>query len=155
MLRWLIGIILGEIICESLNWQHIQRWKITIVGANWQLFRLKRIAKCPYFILSTLNVKFYWFVMKIKKILLPIWWYNRGLFPLGNKCFGVFFLNGLKFTHCFIWIWICYFMFRFIYVVTPSISNPLFHQNSIHCSFNLCILFDDIIVCLTLYYWYL
>ena len=61
MLRWLIGIILGEIICESLNWQHtcIQRLKITILGANWQLFRLERIAKCSYFILSTQNIKFH------------------------------------------------------------------------------------------------
>ena len=54
-----IGIILGEIICESSNWQHIQRLKITILGANWQLFRLERIAKCSYFILSTQNIKFY------------------------------------------------------------------------------------------------
>ena len=64
-MRWLIGIILGEIICESSNWQHIQRLKITILGANWQLFGLERIAKCSYFILSTQNIKFYWFVMKI------------------------------------------------------------------------------------------
>ena len=48
MLRWLIGIILGEIICKSSNWQHIQRLKITILGANWQLFRLEGIAKCSY-----------------------------------------------------------------------------------------------------------
>ena len=89
MLRRLIGIILGEIICESSNWQHIQRLKITILGANWQLFRLERIAKCSYFILSTQNIKFYWFVMKIKKFLLPIWWYNRGWFPLGNKYLGL------------------------------------------------------------------
>ena len=41
MLRWLIGIILGEIICESSNWQHIQRLKITILGANWQLLDWK------------------------------------------------------------------------------------------------------------------
>ena len=45
MLRWLIGIILGEKIYKSSNWQHFQRLKITILGANWQLFRLKRIAK--------------------------------------------------------------------------------------------------------------
>ena len=96
MLRWRIGIILGEIICKSSNWQHIQRLKIIILGANWQLFRLERIAKCSYFILSTQNIKFYWFVMKIKKFLLPIWWYNRGSLPLGNKYFGVFVLNGLK-----------------------------------------------------------
>ena len=51
MLRWLIlGIILGEIICKSSNWQHIQTLKITILGANWQLFRLERIAKCSYFV---------------------------------------------------------------------------------------------------------
>ena len=99
MLRWLIWIILGEIICKSSNWQHIQRLKITIlhvhVGANWQLFRLERIAKCLYFILSTQNIKFNWFVMNIKKHLLPIWWHNRGSFPLGNKYFGVFVLKGL------------------------------------------------------------
>ena len=66
------------------------------LGANWQLFRWERIAKCSYSILSTQNIKFYWFVMKINTFLLPIWWYNRGLFPLGNKYFGVFVLNGLK-----------------------------------------------------------
>ena len=55
-------------------------------SANWQLFRLERIAKCSYFILCTQNIKVYWFeIMKIKKFMLPIWWYNRGLFPLGNK----------------------------------------------------------------------
>ena len=96
VLRWLIGIILGEIICESSNWQHIQRLKITILGANWQLFRVERITKCSYFILFTQNIKFYWFVMKIKKFMLPIWWYNRDLFPLRNKCNVVFVLNGLK-----------------------------------------------------------
>ena len=85
---------LGEIICKSSNWQHIQILKITILGANWQLFRLERIAKCSYFILSTQNIKFYWFVMKIKKFMLPIW-YNRGLFPLRNKYLWVFVLNGL------------------------------------------------------------
>ena len=72
-------------ICESSNWQHIQRLKIIILGANWQLFRLVRIAKCSYFILYTQNIKFYRFVMKIKNFLLPIWWYNRGWLPLGNK----------------------------------------------------------------------
>ena len=45
-----------QIICESSNWQHIRRLKITILGVNWQLFRLERIAKCLYFILSTQNV---------------------------------------------------------------------------------------------------
>ena len=96
MLRWLIGIILGKIICESSNWQHIERLKITILGANWQLFRLERIAKCSYFILSTQNIKFHWIVMKIKKFLLPIWWYNRDLFPLRNKYNMVFVLNGIN-----------------------------------------------------------
>ena len=59
MAHSLIGIILGEIICKSSNWQHIQRLKITILGANWQLFRWERMAKCSYFILSTQNIKFY------------------------------------------------------------------------------------------------
>ena len=94
ILRWLIGIILGEIIYESSNWQHIPRLKITILGANWQLLRLERIAKCSYFILSTQNIKFYWFVKKIKKFMLPIWWYNRGLFPCGNKYLGSSFWMG-------------------------------------------------------------
>ena len=57
------------------------------------------ITKCSYFILSTQNIKFYWFVMKIKKFMLPIWWYNRGLFPLRNNFLGVFVLNGLN-VHC-------------------------------------------------------
>ena len=52
-------IILAKIICEYSNWQHTQRLKITILGANWQLFRLERMAKCTYFILSTQNIKFY------------------------------------------------------------------------------------------------
>ena len=109
MLRWLI---LGKIICKSSNWQHIQRLKITILGANWQLFRLERIAKCSYFILSVRHkkkIKFYWSVMKINKFLLPIWWYNRGLFPLGNKYLGVFVLNGLNAGN-FLWVaqWVTY-----------------------------------------------
>ena len=58
MLRWLIGIILGKIICESSNWQHIQRLKITILGANRQLFRLERIAKLSYFYFVYKNIKF-------------------------------------------------------------------------------------------------
>ena len=91
MLRWLIGIIF-----KSSSWQHIQRLKITILGANWQLFSLERITKCSYFILSTQNIKFHWIVMKIKKFLLPIWGYNRDLFPLRNKYKLVFVLNGLK-----------------------------------------------------------
>ena len=32
-----------------LNWQHINRLKITILGANWQLFRLEGIAKFSLF----------------------------------------------------------------------------------------------------------
>ena len=61
---------------------------------NWQLFRLERIAKCSYYILSTQKIKFQWIVMKIKKFMLPIWWYNRDLFPLRNKYNVVFVLNG-------------------------------------------------------------
>ena len=96
MLRWLIGIILGEIICKSSNWQYIQRLMITILGTNWQLFRLERIAKCLYFICLCKTSSFTDLQWKKKKNLLPIWWYNRGLFPPGNKYFGVFVLNGLK-----------------------------------------------------------
>ena len=99
MLRWLIGIILGEIIYESSNWQHVQRLKVTILGANWQLFSLEKIAKCSYLILSTQNIKFYLFVMKIKNFLLTIWWCNRGLFPVGNKYFGSSFWISDK--------WVC------------------------------------------------
>ena len=92
----LIGIILGEIICESSNWPHIQRLKITILGANWQLFRLERSAKCSYFILSTQNIiKFYWFVMKINIYCIIKLATEICSFPLGNKYFGVFVLNGL------------------------------------------------------------
>ena len=36
-----------------------KRLNITIPGANLQLFRLERIAKCSYFILSTQNIKIY------------------------------------------------------------------------------------------------
>ena len=54
-----IGIVLGEIICKSPNWQHTQRLKISILGANWQLSRLERIAKYSYSILSTQNIRFY------------------------------------------------------------------------------------------------
>ena len=49
MWRWLIGIILGKIICKSSDWQHMQRLKITILDANWQLFKLERVVKCSYF----------------------------------------------------------------------------------------------------------
>ena len=38
---------------------HMQRFKITILAANWQHFRSERIAKCSYFILSTQNIKFH------------------------------------------------------------------------------------------------
>ena len=94
-------IILGEIICESSNWQHIQRLKITILGANWQLLLDWKGLPNGHilFCLHKTYRTFYWFVMKIKKYLLPIWWYksyNRGSFPLGNKYFGVFVLNGLN-----------------------------------------------------------
>ena len=104
LLRWLIGIILGAIICKSSNWQHIQRLKITILGANWQLFRLEKSAKYSYFILSTQNIKFHWIVMKIKKFMLPIWWSNRDLFPLRNKYNVVFVLNELNALHNVMWL---------------------------------------------------
>jgi len=57
MLLWLMGIFIRKIICKSLNWQHIKILKINVLGSNWQLFKLKRIAKCAYFILSTQNIQ--------------------------------------------------------------------------------------------------
>ena len=36
-----------------------ERLKVAILGANWQLFRLQRVAKCSYFIVSKQNIKFY------------------------------------------------------------------------------------------------
>ena len=96
MLRWLRNYFRQNNLQILKLATYIQRLKITILGANWQLFRLERIAKCSYFVMSTQNIEFYWFVIKIKKFLLPIWWYNRGLFPLRNKYFGVFILNGLS-----------------------------------------------------------
>jgi len=48
MLRRLMGIFVGKLICESSTWQQIQSLKITILGANWQVFSIKRIAKCSY-----------------------------------------------------------------------------------------------------------
>ena len=60
MFQWLIGIILGEIIYESSIGNIYKDWR--------SLFRLERIAKCSYFILSTQNIKFYWFVMKIRNL---------------------------------------------------------------------------------------
>ena len=38
----------------------------------------------------------------VKTFLLPIWWYNRGLFPLGNKYFGIFVLKGLITSICLV-----------------------------------------------------
>ena len=60
------GNYFKKIICESSNWQHLQRLKITILGANWQLFRCDRMAKCLYSILSKQN-RVLQFVKKIKK----------------------------------------------------------------------------------------
>ena len=71
-----------------MTWQHIQRLKITILGANWQFFFGKDCQMFIFYTLSKENIKFHRFVMKIKKFMLPIWWYNRGLFPLGNKYLG-------------------------------------------------------------------
>ena len=56
MLRWLIRIILGEKFYKSSNWQHIQRLKITILGANWQLFRYGK--DCQMFIFYIVYPKY-------------------------------------------------------------------------------------------------
>ena len=91
MLRWLIEIILGEIICESSNWQYtfIQRLKITFLGATGNFMDWKGLPNVHILVCLQKNIKFYWFVMQIKKFMLPIWWYNRGWFPLGNKYWGL------------------------------------------------------------------
>ena len=79
-------------------------------------FQIRNDWQCSYFILSTQNIKFHWIVMKIKKFMLPIWWYNRGSFPLGNKYFGVFMLNGLIHVHVMLYeynknvFWHTYFL---------------------------------------------
>ena len=97
MLRWLIGIILGKIICKSSNWQHVQRLKITILGANWQLFRLEMIAKCSYFILSTQNIKFWLICNKNNEICVANLMKNRAFILLRvNLYFGIFILNGIN-----------------------------------------------------------
>ena len=72
MLRWLIRIILGEKFYKSSNWQHIQRLKITILGANWQLFRLERIAKCLYFYIVYPKYQVSLNCNENKELLLPI-----------------------------------------------------------------------------------
>ena len=90
------GIILGKIICESSKWQQHKDWRSLFWVQIGNFLRSERMAKCSYFIWSTQNIKFYWIVMKIKKFVLSIWLKNRGLFPLGNKYFGVFVLNGLR-----------------------------------------------------------
>ena len=146
-----MGIILGKMICKCSNWQHIQRLKITILGANWQVFRLERIAKCSYFILSTQNIKLYWFVMKIKKFLLPIWWYNRGLFPLGNKYFDTTWYNysikgfrcwsGMETVHIFSSKWYKYashlrlsFTWKQCKYRSFDFGNTIGHIHSLVCS---------------------
>ena len=72
-------------ICESSNWQHIQRLKITILGANWQLLRSERIAKCSYFILSTQNILL---ICNEDKEIYVANLMIQGLFPLGNEYLG-------------------------------------------------------------------
>ena len=83
MLGWLIGIILGKIICESSNWQHIQRLKITILGTNWQLFRLERMAKCSYFVYT----KHLLICNENKEICVANSMIKQSFFPLKNKYF--------------------------------------------------------------------
>ena len=46
--------------------------------------------------------------------MLPIWWYNKGLFPLRNKYFKVFVLNGINRY----WWWYVLYMYVFPEVCT-------------------------------------
>ena len=88
-----------------------QRLKITISGANWQLFRLERIAKCSYFILSTQNIKFYWFVKKCglqsaHKISTKIFQFSdiHQSNSLEVRCPFLYMLNLIRPTACdYIW----------------------------------------------------
>ena len=65
-----------------------------MLGANWQLLRLARLAKCPSFTLSTQNIKFT--VLLICNENREFCVANLRFFPLKNTYFGVFVLNGLK-----------------------------------------------------------
>ena len=97
MLRWFIGIILGKIFYESSNWQHIQRLKITILGAHWQL--LERIAKIMfifYFVYTKHQVSLN--CNENKDISVASWTIEIDFFLDIN--YVVFILNGL--TH---WEW--------------------------------------------------
>ena len=73
MLLWLLGFILDKIILLNVH--------------------------VLFLFLSLWNIKFYWCVTEIWKFMLPIWWFNRGSYPLGNICFGVLVLNGLGSDH--------------------------------------------------------
>ena len=55
ILQRLQRILLGK--TEPSNWQQIQGVKITILSANWQLFRLKGLPKHCNFILPTQNIQ--------------------------------------------------------------------------------------------------
>ena len=43
-------------------------------GCKLATFYIGKDGQKVHVILSTQNMKFYWFVMKIKKFVLPIWW---------------------------------------------------------------------------------
>ena len=83
-----MGIILGEIICKSSNWQHIQRLNITILGANWQLFKIWK--DCQMFIFYFVYPKHQvWLICneKEKKICCHFDDTIEVHFLLGNKLF--------------------------------------------------------------------
>ena len=52
MLRWLIGIIVGDIIFPILTLSAYAKIDDHyVLGANWQLFRVETMARCSYLIL--------------------------------------------------------------------------------------------------------
>ena len=91
---------------QVLNWQqytkiadHYSRCKLAtfLIGKDCQMFIF-------YFVNTKHQVLL---ICNENRFLLPIWWYNRGLFPLGigNKYFGVFVLNGLMSIALYTFSW--------------------------------------------------
>ena len=91
MLQWLIGIILGKIICKSSNWQHITKIEDHYSRCNiWQVFRLERIAKSFIFHFVYTKHQVLLFCNENKEISVANLM-HRDVSPLGNKYLGSLF----------------------------------------------------------------
>ena len=64
------------------DWRSLFWCKLAFfIGKDWQMF--------IFYVVCRHKTKFYWFVMKIKKFMLPIWWYNLEVyFFLGINIWG-------------------------------------------------------------------